>query len=276
MFPFASGGGSGYVLTANSEKPSGYLLTDKKYFLKNAETIEGNKAFKSPTGSTETGHTGNGYARITPLLPARTPNPTPRPTPKPTPRPTPRPTPKPIPKPSPKQTPAQTAAATLKATMMGIRPELRFTFRSDDNGEVVKDKRGMFMFENPKSYTARVKPGQYHFYANGSHCGHTIFTKQNIGAAKSMNVNLSDIVDISIDKSLFLRAPGQRCLCSPFIDPEASTFFNFSMQTYQCSRNCGASLIISYNPMLGTCPPYQLESRIKPFTTILLLYERFD
>ena len=255
-----SGGGSGYILTDNSYKPSGYLLTDKKYFLKNAETIEGNKTFKSPTGSTETGHTGNGYARITFLHPARTPKPTPKPSPKPT----------------PKRTPAQTATATLKATMIGIRPELRFTFRSNDNGEVVKDKRGMFMFQNQKSYTARVKPGQYHFYANGSHCGHSIFTKQNIGIQKSMNVNLTENVDISIDKSLFLRAPGNKCLCSPFIDPEARTFFNFSMNTYQCTNPVGPSLIISYNPMLGTCPPYQIRSHIEPFTKIMLIYQGFN
>ena len=43
-------GGSSYI---NAE-----ILTD-------AQTIAGNSSFTSPTGTSETGHTGNGYARIT-------------------------------------------------------------------------------------------------------------------------------------------------------------------------------------------------------------------
>jgi len=58
------GGGSGYVLTADSYKPSGYKL-GPEYYLSNAQTIAGNQTFKSPTGTNETGHSGNGYARIT-------------------------------------------------------------------------------------------------------------------------------------------------------------------------------------------------------------------
>ena len=46
---FGAGGGSGYI----SPK------------LKNAETIAGNLTFKAPGGNDETGHSGNGYARIT-------------------------------------------------------------------------------------------------------------------------------------------------------------------------------------------------------------------
>ena len=48
----ASAGGSGYINTS--------LLT-------NAQTIAGNQQFTSPTGTNETGHSGNGYARITAL-----------------------------------------------------------------------------------------------------------------------------------------------------------------------------------------------------------------
>ena len=57
-------GGSGYVLTSTSSKPSGYAL-GSQYYLSNAATYAGNTSFVSPTGGTETGHSGNGYARIT-------------------------------------------------------------------------------------------------------------------------------------------------------------------------------------------------------------------
>lgn len=60
------GGGSGYVYTSQtaSSYPSGCLL-NSSYYLTNAQTIAGNTAFTSPTGSSETGHAGNGYIRIT-------------------------------------------------------------------------------------------------------------------------------------------------------------------------------------------------------------------
>ena len=57
-------GGSGYVLTSSSSKPSGYAL-GSQYYLSNASTKAGNTSFVSPTGGNETGHSGNGYARIT-------------------------------------------------------------------------------------------------------------------------------------------------------------------------------------------------------------------
>lgn len=56
------GGGSGFVWTGLN-KPSGYLLTDDDQ-LTNASTIDGATSFLSPTGTSETGHTGDGYARI--------------------------------------------------------------------------------------------------------------------------------------------------------------------------------------------------------------------
>lgn len=60
------GGGSGYVYTSSTAKnyPSGCLL-NSSYYLSNAQTIAGNNSFASPTGSSETGHSGNGYCRIT-------------------------------------------------------------------------------------------------------------------------------------------------------------------------------------------------------------------
>ena len=67
-------GGSGWVYTAENyntwkaENPvdaNKYLL-NSSYYLTNAQTILGNQSFTSPTVSNnETGHSGNGYARIT-------------------------------------------------------------------------------------------------------------------------------------------------------------------------------------------------------------------
>lgn len=64
----SAGGGSGYVYTSTtaSNYPSGCLL-NSTYYLSNAQTIAGNQSFPSPTGGTETGHSGNGYVRITKL-----------------------------------------------------------------------------------------------------------------------------------------------------------------------------------------------------------------
>ena len=57
------GGGSGFVYTSGATLPSGYLL-GSDYQLTSAQTIAGNTSFKSPTGTDETGHSGNGYAKI--------------------------------------------------------------------------------------------------------------------------------------------------------------------------------------------------------------------
>lgn len=67
------GGGSGWIYTAdtysywkqNSVDASNVTWTvPTSYYLISAATVAGNQTFKSPTGSDETGHTGNGYARI--------------------------------------------------------------------------------------------------------------------------------------------------------------------------------------------------------------------
>lgn len=60
------GGGSGYMYTSSSASyyPSGCLL-NSQYYLENATTLAGFIAFTSPTGTSETGHAGNGYIRIT-------------------------------------------------------------------------------------------------------------------------------------------------------------------------------------------------------------------
>jgi hypothetical protein len=58
-----SGGGSGFVNTAAnaSSRPSGYTGLQ----LDSGTTTAGNSSFPSTSGGTETGHSGNGYARIT-------------------------------------------------------------------------------------------------------------------------------------------------------------------------------------------------------------------
>lgn len=60
------GGGSGYIYTAStaSNYPPGCLLNES-YYLTDAKTIAGNTTITSPAGTSETGHTGNGYVRIT-------------------------------------------------------------------------------------------------------------------------------------------------------------------------------------------------------------------
>lgn len=62
----AGAGGSGYIYTSStaSNYPSGCLL-NSDYYLTNAGTLDGTHSFLSPTGTSETGHTGNGYIRIT-------------------------------------------------------------------------------------------------------------------------------------------------------------------------------------------------------------------
>lgn len=62
------GGGSGYVYTSGtaSNYPSGCLL-NSNYYLSSAARYAGNVSFTSPSGDSETGHTGNGYVRITKL-----------------------------------------------------------------------------------------------------------------------------------------------------------------------------------------------------------------
>ena len=61
-------GGSGYVYTSDTavNYPTGCLLSEA-YYLSDAETIAGNSTFTSPDGTEETGHSGNGYVRITKL-----------------------------------------------------------------------------------------------------------------------------------------------------------------------------------------------------------------
>lgn len=65
----AGGGGSNYIFTANYHRyyPSGCLL-DSSYYLSNAIQITGNVSFTNIAGTAnETGHSDNGYAKITRL-----------------------------------------------------------------------------------------------------------------------------------------------------------------------------------------------------------------
>ena len=65
----AAGGGSGYIYTAAtaSNYPPGCLLTSARY-LSNATTASGSTTFYAPDSTVETGHSGNGYARIIPNI----------------------------------------------------------------------------------------------------------------------------------------------------------------------------------------------------------------
>jgi uncharacterized protein (TIGR02145 family) len=61
-------GGSGYVFTLNSNKTGyGGSTPNGSYYLASALTTAGNFSFTAPGGGSETGHTGDGYARITPV-----------------------------------------------------------------------------------------------------------------------------------------------------------------------------------------------------------------
>lgn len=61
--------GSGYTYTKENSTnyPEGCLL-NSSYYLKNAETINGSQTFPAANGiNIETGHIGNGHAKITQL-----------------------------------------------------------------------------------------------------------------------------------------------------------------------------------------------------------------
>ena len=66
-------GGSGYVYTSStaSNYPSGVKL-NSSYYLTNASTIAGDQSFTDNSGSTVTGHSGDGHIRITSTVKAST------------------------------------------------------------------------------------------------------------------------------------------------------------------------------------------------------------
>lgn len=69
----SGGGGSGWIFTSSSlsnwksgDSSNGtQFLLDSSLYLSNASTVPGNSSFKSPGGGNETGHKGDGYAKIT-------------------------------------------------------------------------------------------------------------------------------------------------------------------------------------------------------------------
>ena len=63
------GGGSGFVFTLDTANnvPTGYVPTDI-YYLNNTIILDGTKEFSNSSGTgTEVGHSGDGYAKITPI-----------------------------------------------------------------------------------------------------------------------------------------------------------------------------------------------------------------
>lgn len=62
----SGGGGSGYVYTSSTASSHPYNSSlGSSYYLTSAATVAGNTSFTDYSGSTVTGHSGNGYARIT-------------------------------------------------------------------------------------------------------------------------------------------------------------------------------------------------------------------
>lgn len=61
------GGGSGYVHTTTSYRPSGYTVPTT-FVAKDTQLISGNVSMPSPLGGTQTGQSGNGFAKITQLV----------------------------------------------------------------------------------------------------------------------------------------------------------------------------------------------------------------
>lgn len=62
----SGGGGSGYVYTSSTASNHPYNSSlGSSYYLTSAATVAGNTSFTDYSGSTVTGHSGNGYARIT-------------------------------------------------------------------------------------------------------------------------------------------------------------------------------------------------------------------
>jgi uncharacterized protein (TIGR02145 family) len=60
-------GGSGYVFTTSSNKTGyGANIPNIQYYLSNTSLVAGNTSFAAPGGGNETGHSGDGYVRITP------------------------------------------------------------------------------------------------------------------------------------------------------------------------------------------------------------------
>ena len=57
------GGGSGFVFPSTATVPTGYKLSSA-YYLTSTKLLNGGTSFASPSGTTETGHKGNGYAII--------------------------------------------------------------------------------------------------------------------------------------------------------------------------------------------------------------------
>lgn len=72
----SGGGGSGWIFTESSynvwksgdSSNASQFKLDKSFYLEDASTVPGNASFPSPNGkSSETGHSGSGYAKITPI-----------------------------------------------------------------------------------------------------------------------------------------------------------------------------------------------------------------
>ena len=63
---YPGGGGSGFIYSATAVYPAGGVAPNANYYIVNGRTVAGNTSFPDSTGNgNETGHAGNGFARIT-------------------------------------------------------------------------------------------------------------------------------------------------------------------------------------------------------------------
>jgi hypothetical protein len=227
------GGGSGYVLTSSSVKPAGYLLNNAKYFLRNTVLLDGSQRFPATDKKgDETGHTGDGYAIITPIIivPQRTPLP----------------------------------------TMLSAPHYLDFSF-NNSNGKPVSDIGAQFSFSSSGIYNSRIKPGKYIFYANGSQCGKSVMIEHNFLSAGDMTVNISSDIAITMSNSVFLQVPGYMSSTPQFISKGSKIIFSDDFANYNCTRTEYSSLIITYQLYGGkTCKFYRSSFLFNVIATLIL------
>jgi hypothetical protein len=245
-----AGGGSGYVLTSSSYKPSGYLLNNANYYLRNTVLSDGAQLIPPPDKKgTVRGNTGNGYAIITPIIvyPPRTPIRTPARTPTPTPM------------------------RTLLPTMLSPPPVLDFSF-SNSNGETISDINTQFSFSSGGIYSSIVRPGKYLFSANGSYCGKSVIIEQKFMSEGNMTVNISTDVTVSMDNNVFLRVPGFLSPTSQHLSEQSKIIFSEDLSNYNCSRTEYSSLIITYKQYNGyTCKLHRSNTLVKALTIFIIL-----
>jgi hypothetical protein len=228
------GGGSGYVLTSSSVKPAGYLLNNAKYFLSDTVLLDGAQQFPAPDKKgNEKGHTGDGYAIITPItiIPQRTPLP----------------------------------------TMITFPPVLDFSF-NNSKGETINDVGAQFSFSSDGIFSSIIRPGKYIFGANGSYCGKSLIVEHNFLSSGNMTVNISSDITITMRNNDFLRVPGNMSTTPQHISGGSKIIFSEDM-SHNCSVTEYSSLLITYQQYCrNTCKLCASNFFINTFVAFILNY----